>query len=85
LWSASSATADFRDATWSSHPCRTSKSGFLCTHPVRAGRFTAGYAEITFNERGEQDFSLSTAVCIVDTAGAMLRQCLNGASEAEMP
>jgi PhoPQ-activated pathogenicity-related protein len=77
FWSASSASQDFRDATWSSHSCHTSAHGFLCTRPVSRAPFTAGYSEVTFKERGQQDFSLSTAVCIVDKAGAMPRPCLN--------
>jgi PhoPQ-activated pathogenicity-related protein len=82
VWSATSPTRDFRDASWSSHPCRASKEGFSCTLPVSSQRLTAGYAELTFKERGEQDFSLSTAVCIVDTAGAMVRPCLENSDSA---
>jgi hypothetical protein len=74
-WSASSATRDFRDAHWSAHDCRSSRSGFLCASPVNPKRYTATYSEVTFEERGEPDFSLSTAVCIVDSAGGMVRPC----------
>lgn len=77
FWSASSSTPDFRDARWSSHSCRRSGDGFLCTAPLSPTPFTAGYSEVTFNDRGQHDFSLSTAVCIVDTSGAMPRPCLN--------
>lgn len=77
VWSASSAARDFRDAHWSSHACRRSAGVFICTRPVSSQRLTASYAEVTFSERGELDFSLSTAVCTVDTAGVMIRPCLN--------
>jgi PhoPQ-activated pathogenicity-related protein len=82
FWSANSATQDFREASWSSHRCRTSGSRFLCNRAVTPAKFTAGYSEVTFSEHGQPDFSLSTAVCIVDAAGAMPRPCLNNSSQA---
>ncbi len=77
VWTASSTTPDFRDATWSAHRCRTLANEFLCTQPLSPRGFTASYSEVTFRERGEQNFSLSTAVCTVDAAGAMPRPCLD--------
>ena len=87
LWGASSATRDFRDATWAAHRCRPSGREFHCTLRVSTGRFTAGYAEVTFRDArqrsGQQDFSLSTAVCTVDATGAMLRHCLDNARKSD--
>jgi PhoPQ-activated pathogenicity-related protein len=83
-WSASSSTRDFREAQWSSGSCRASQGAFVCRQPVAAGRYTALYSEVTFEERGEPGFSLSTAVCIVDSAGTMVRQCLNHPRTMEM-
>jgi hypothetical protein len=79
-WKASSATRDFRDAQWSSRSCSASGTGFRCVQPVDAPRYTAVYSEVSFKDRGETAFSLSTAVCIVDAAGAMVRQCLDNSS-----
>jgi PhoPQ-activated pathogenicity-related protein len=76
-WSASSATRDFRDATWARHDCQRARKGTLCSQARNPSRYTALYSEITFRDRGEHDFSLSTAVCIVDAAGAMVRPCLD--------
>jgi PhoPQ-activated pathogenicity-related protein len=82
FWSASSPTQDFRGAKWTSRACRVSGSESLCSHAVGSGAFTAGYSEVVFSERGHRDFSLSTAVCIVDAAGAMPRPCQNNAESA---
>ena len=45
-------------------------------------QYTALYSEVTFRDRGDPDFSLSTAVCIVDATGAMVRPCLDNSGEA---
>jgi PhoPQ-activated pathogenicity-related protein len=82
-WNASSTTRDFRDAHWSSHRCRETKGEFLCTRPVKAPLYTALYAEVEFADRDEPDFSLSTAVCIVDAGGKMVRPCLDNAESPE--
>jgi hypothetical protein len=81
-WNASSATRDFRDAHWSSQRCRESKGEFRCTRAASASAYTALFSEVTFKDRGEQDFALSTAVCIVDAAGTMVRPCLDNAPAA---
>ncbi len=84
-WSASSPTRDFREAHWVAHDCKRSRSGLMCTEPTQPPRYTALYSEVTFRDRGEHDFSLSTAVCIVDATGSMVRQCLDNADPAEAP
>jgi PhoPQ-activated pathogenicity-related protein len=76
-WSASSATRDFREARWTPHACTRSLSGFACVERPHRPQYTALYSEVTFRDRGEHDFSLSTAVCIVDPAGQMVRPCLD--------
>jgi PhoPQ-activated pathogenicity-related protein len=83
-WTASSATRDFRDARWSSHDCKITKTAITCTAPATPPQYTALYSEVTFNDRGEAPFSLSTAVCIIDAAGAMVRPCLNNASAPQV-
>ncbi len=81
-WSASSPTRDFRDAHWSAHPCKRSRERFHCAEPL-GSQYTALYSEVTFRERGTRSFSLSTAVCIVDAAGTMVRQCLDNSDEPD--
>jgi PhoPQ-activated pathogenicity-related protein len=82
-WTAKSATRDFREARWSHHDCRRSRDAFVCTQSAHPSENTALYSELSFRDRGEQDFSLSTAVCIVDATGAMVRPCLNNPAEPE--
>jgi PhoPQ-activated pathogenicity-related protein len=81
-WQASSATRDFRDARWSSHSCRsTHEGGARCAAPTKEAQYVALYSEATFKDRGQQDFSLSTAVCIIDATGTMVRACLDNPAE----
>jgi PhoPQ-activated pathogenicity-related protein len=82
-WSATSLTRDFRDAHWVAHDCKRSRARLTCSEPTNPARYTALYSEITFRDRGEHDFALSTAVCIVDAAGTMVRPCLDNVSEGE--
>lgn len=65
-WTAMSASRDFREARWRAQRCKRGRDGtFQCrSTAVKPGRYTALYAEATFRDRGEPDFSLSTAVCI---------------------
>jgi hypothetical protein len=79
-WRASSATRDFRNARWSSHSCRNTREGARCTAPAKKAQYVALYSEATFKDRGAQPFSLSTAVCIIDASGAMVRECLDNAA-----
>jgi PhoPQ-activated pathogenicity-related protein len=76
-WTASSATRDFREARWSSHDCRRTEDRFVCSERAKPPHYTALYSEVTFRDAGEESFSLSTGVCIVDAAGVMVRPCLN--------
>jgi PhoPQ-activated pathogenicity-related protein len=78
-WTATSPTRDFREAHWSQQDCKRRADGFACTVPARPSQYAALYSEVSFQDRGEHDFSLSTAVCIVDAAGAMVRECLDNA------
>lgn len=79
-WTASSTTRDFRDAHWSSHGCHRSRAGLTCTQTAPPGQYTALYAELVFRGRGEQTFSLSSAVCITNPDDATLPPCLDNAA-----
>jgi PhoPQ-activated pathogenicity-related protein len=75
-WTASSPTRDFREARWSRQHCARSATGFTCHEPLARDHLTALYAEATFKDRGEQVFSLSTAVCIAGGPEGARPDCL---------
>jgi PhoPQ-activated pathogenicity-related protein len=76
-WRASSATRDFRTARWSSHSCRNTRDGALCTAQAKEAQYVALFSEAAFKDRGQQEFSVSTAVCIIDATATMVRECLD--------
>jgi PhoPQ-activated pathogenicity-related protein len=80
-WRASSPTRDFRNSRWSSHPCRNTREGARCTASAKEAQYVALYSEATFKDRRQPEFSLSTAVCIVDASAKMVRECLNNTAE----
>lgn len=84
-WSASSATRDFREARWIQHACTRSRNGFACVERPHRPQYTALYSEVAYRDRGEHGFSLSTAVCIVDATGQMVRPCLDNNGAAASP
>jgi PhoPQ-activated pathogenicity-related protein len=63
-WSATSATRDFRQAHWRSHPCKRSGSDYECDTETGGDKRTALYAEAVYQDHGEPSFSLSTTVHI---------------------
>jgi len=63
-WSSHSPSRDFRAARWVSHECARSRDEYVC-HTARAQQgYTATFAELSFKDRREVEFSLSTTVCI---------------------
>jgi PhoPQ-activated pathogenicity-related protein len=79
-WRASSPTRDFRAAHWSSRYCRSTPDGTRCEAAAKAQEYVALYSEATFKDHHEDEFSLSTAVCIIDPNATMVRECLNNAA-----
>jgi PhoPQ-activated pathogenicity-related protein len=69
LWSATSPTRDFRAAHWSSQSCRRQRGAWLCSAARDVTGFTAAFAELTFKDQREPEFSLSTTVCIAPPPG----------------
>jgi PhoPQ-activated pathogenicity-related protein len=63
-WVAHSATRDFRDSHWSSHPTKANKSGHEFAIAIPKGRFSALYGEAVYNGR-TLPYYLSTNVRIV--------------------
>ncbi|MDY0066092.1 MAG: PhoPQ-activated protein PqaA family protein [Steroidobacteraceae bacterium] len=64
IWRAHSATRDFREAHWRSSPCAPSAGAFVCEAWRAAKGYTAVFAEASFKDAREPEFSLSTMVCI---------------------
>ncbi|HEY8506925.1 MAG TPA: PhoPQ-activated protein PqaA family protein, partial [Steroidobacteraceae bacterium] len=64
-WTATSKSRDFRESRWSSRACRKlDATHYQCESRVKPGEHRALYSEVTFAERNEPPFTLSTAVCI---------------------
>ncbi len=63
-WAASSASRDFRQSRWQSHPCERSNGGYSCSEPFTGDHYTGFYAEVFFKDPHQLPFSLSTMVCV---------------------
>lgn len=73
IWTANSSTRDFRDARWTSRPCRRARDGYACVTERSKRGYTAAFAEAAFEDERDLTFSLSTTVCIAgpeSTAGS---------------
>ncbi|MCI0437096.1 MAG: PhoPQ-activated pathogenicity-related family protein [Gemmatimonadetes bacterium] len=68
VWSASSPTRDFRSARWTARGCTRFVGRYVCRVPRLHRANAAAYAEVRFQDSGEDAFSLSTTVCIVAPA-----------------
>ena len=64
VWSARSASRDFRDSPWASQECSKTKDGHACSAERGQEGYTAAFAETSFKEEGGPVFSTSTTVCI---------------------
>jgi PhoPQ-activated pathogenicity-related protein len=64
IWSAHSASRDFRDSPWTSQDCSKTKDGHACSAERGKDGYTAAFAETSFKEEGVPVFSTSTTVCI---------------------
>lgn len=69
VWSARSASRDFRDSPWTSQECSKTKDGHACSVERGKDGYTAAFAETSFKQEGGPVFSTSTTVCIT-TANA---------------
>lgn len=68
-WTAKSATRDFREARWTSHPCKRRDGKFACSVTRPSEGFVAMYAELWFKDPGYPKFPLATVVCIAGEPG----------------
>lgn len=65
IWSARSASKDFRDSPWTSQDCSLAKDGYACSVERGKEGYTAAFAETSFKDEGGPVFSTSTNVCII--------------------
>lgn len=75
VWSAASPTRDFRDAHWSSRPCKKTGDDYVCSAPRVKRGYGAIYAETAFRDKGSPVFSTTTTVCLVGSDAAETPQC----------
>jgi PhoPQ-activated pathogenicity-related protein len=68
-WTAKSATRDFREARWTSHPCKRRDGKFACSVTRPSEGLVAMYAELWFKDPGYPKFPLATVVCIAGEPG----------------
>ena len=64
LWTTRSTTRDFRSVRWVSRSCTRSSGRYVCHATLADAGYTAMFAELSFKDRREPAFSLSTTVCI---------------------
>jgi len=76
LWLANSDSRDFREARWTSQPCRRRGGAWICKAAAAGNGLTAYFAEATWRERGAPPYSLSTTVCIRDGRAVAPGGCL---------
>jgi PhoPQ-activated pathogenicity-related protein len=64
IWSARSASKDFRDSPWTSNECTQANDGYACSVERGKDGYTAAFAETSFKDDGIPMFSTTTTVCI---------------------
>lgn len=75
VWHANSPTLDFREAQWKSQRCRRESGGYLCKQSIAPLGYTAVFAEVSFRDRGQPQYSLSTTVCIASRSRVAVTDC----------
>jgi PhoPQ-activated pathogenicity-related protein len=75
LWSATSATRDFREARWSSERCQRRGEAHDCSVTRPEAGFVALYAELWFKDARYPKFPLATVVCIAEARGGATPAC----------
>lgn len=75
IWHANSPTQDFREASWTSQRCRRESSHHQCERSIAPSGYTAVFAEVSFRDPGQPQYSLSTTVCITSRSRDAATQC----------
>jgi PhoPQ-activated pathogenicity-related protein len=70
IWTARSASRDFREAHWDWQNCAPTSDGFDCAAARAAEGYTAAFAEASFKDEGQPLFSVSSTVCIAQAVPA---------------
>jgi PhoPQ-activated pathogenicity-related protein len=69
VWSAQSATTDFRDAQWTGRQCVKAGESYACTAARGKDGYTAAFAETSWQDEEKLPFSTTTTVCIAGPVG----------------
>jgi PhoPQ-activated pathogenicity-related protein len=75
IWSAHSATQDFRDAEWKSRKCAKTGDTYACSAQRREQGYTAAFSETAFSDPGSPTFSTTTTVCITGPKASVPTDC----------
>jgi PhoPQ-activated pathogenicity-related protein len=75
IWSARSASRDFRDSPWTSYDCMKADGGHACSVERGKDGYTAAFAETSFKDTGMPVFSTSTTVCITGPNATDAKGC----------
>jgi PhoPQ-activated pathogenicity-related protein len=75
VWTARSASRDFRDSPWTSSECPKAKDGYACSVERAKEGYTAAFAETSFKDDGIPAFSTSTTVCITSATASDAQDC----------
>jgi PhoPQ-activated pathogenicity-related protein len=75
VWSAYSATHDFREAHWRSRECAKTADGHACWARRGEQGYSAAFAESSFRDEGSPVFSTTTTVCILGPNASEAADC----------
>jgi PhoPQ-activated pathogenicity-related protein len=71
IWTARSASRDFRNAHWTSRHCRRAGAAYSCSAPRSRQEYVAAFAETSYEDDGAPRFSTTSTVCIAGPGSAL--------------
>jgi len=75
IWTAHSASKDFRDSRWTARRCSRSANQYFCSAQRRSQGYTAAFGEVAFQEDGSPAFSTTTTICISGPGTSTVIEC----------
>lgn len=75
IWSAHSATRDFRDAKWTARKCARTGDSYACSAQRKGQGYTAAFGETAFRDKGSPSFATTTTVCIAGPKSSAPTEC----------
>jgi PhoPQ-activated pathogenicity-related protein len=75
IWTARSASRDFRNSPWTPYECAKTKEGHACSVERPKDGYTAAFAETSFKDDGLPMFSTTTTVCITGPNASDAQGC----------